>query len=146
MSDFVKNLTDSIAQQALELAELKQTVADLNAKLNPPKPEPVEVDWRKAIPTYTPDQLAAMVAADAKARADAAQARHDAAREGLEPGYWRDNCGLVRDHHGKIALTGEGLEQKLAREAEFDRAARAEDLAWRRAVELPIRHGADDAE
>ena len=52
----------------------------------------------------------------------------------------------MRDGSGKIALTAEGLKQKLAKEAEFEKAAIAEDLAWRRAVGLPIRHGADKAD
>lgn len=45
----------------------------------------------------------AWIAADAKARSDAAQARHDAAREGLKPDTFRDPMGLVRyEQTGRI--------------------------------------------
>ena len=53
MSDFVKNLTDTQAQHAADLAELKQTVAELKHFLAdliapPPAPEPAKVDSRLA--------------------------------------------------------------------------------------------------
>jgi hypothetical protein len=131
------------AAQAAEIAELKLAVAALTDKLNPPPPPPVKVDSRPDVIPETHEEYLARINREAMARREE-EAKELAKRtEGLEDGYWRDSCGLVRDRGGKVALTGEGLKQKLAREAAHDKAARAEDLAWRRAVELPIRHGAD---
>jgi hypothetical protein len=136
MSDFVKNLTDTQAQHATEIAELRAIVAKLELQLNPPQPEPMKVDSRPDPKEWTHEERMAAVAADAEARRAKEKAQHDEARVGLEPGYWRDNCGLIRDSSGKIALTG---EQKRAEAAKFEEEARKADLAWRRSVELPIR-------
>ena len=130
-----------IAQQKADLAELKQFIADLIAPA--PAPEPVKVDSRPEPKEWTHAETQAWVAADAAKRRADEKARHDEARVGLQDGEWRDG-GLIRDRQGKIVLDGAALKQKLAKEAEFEKAARAEDLAWRRKVGIEVRHGAGD--
>ncbi len=61
--------------------------------------------------------------------------------EGLEDGNWRDPCGIIRDRQGKVVPSGRALEQQLAKAAAHDKAARDEDLAWRKSVELTLPFG-----
>lgn len=144
VSEFVKQLTDSIADQAIELAELKQALAALTAKLNPPPLPKPKVDSRPEKVVESHEDYLVRKRQEAIAHQELEKSFMAKRREGLSDGQWRDDCGIIRDRDGKVVPTGRALEQQLAKAAAHDKAARAEDIAWRKAVDLPILHGADD--
>jgi GH24 family phage-related lysozyme (muramidase) len=105
----------------------------------------VKVDSRPDVIPETHEKYLARINREVMARREKEAQELAKRTEGLEDGNWRDPCGIIRDRQGKTVLSGPALEQKLAREAAHDKAARAEDLAYRRAAGIPILHGADDA-
>jgi hypothetical protein len=156
VSEFVKQLTDTIESQKAELAELKQALAALTDKLNPPKPAPVSPHGFGGAPVIDAkdrgrdieDHAAYMerIQRQAIAHREQEAGYMQKRREGLSDGQWRDDCGLIRDREGKIVPSGRALDQQIAKAAAHEKAAKAADLAWRKSVEIPILHGADEAD
>jgi hypothetical protein len=145
--NFTEKLVADVAAQAAEIADLKAAV-ELLAKLSPPpKSEPVKLDdWRQAIPKFTNEELAAMVAADAAKRRAEEKSRYDAAREGLPKGQFRDPCGLVRwEVDQKIVPWPELQAAQAQAKATFGETQRQEHEAWMRSVDLPLRHQEPEA-
>jgi hypothetical protein len=152
--NFTEKLIADVETQAAEIAELKQAIAALTDKLNPPKPAPVSPPGFGGAPVIDAqdrgrdieDHAAYMerIQRQAIAHQELEKSYMAKRKEGLTDGQWRDDCGIIRDREGKVVPSGRALEQQLAKAAAHDKAARDEDLAWRKSVELPIRHGADD--
>ena len=153
MSDFVKQLTDNVESQAAEIAELKQSLAALTDKLNPPKPAPVSPHGFGGAPVIDAkdrgrddeDHQAYLerVHRQAQALRDHQAGEIAKRREGLPDGQERDPCGLIRwIRDGKLVPTGKALEKQIAAAAAHEKAAREADEAWRALVELPNRNAA----
>ena len=144
--NFTEKLIADQAALAAEVAELKQTLAALTAPK--PQPEPVSALGFGGAPVIVRDharddehheETMERIREQAKARREHEAQELAKRTEGLEDGNWRDPCGIIRDRQGKIVPSGKALEKQLAKAAEHEKAAIAEDLAWRKAVKLPIR-------
>ena len=139
MSDFVKQLTNSIESQAAEIAELKQSLAALTDKLNPPKPAPMSPEGFGGGPQKVVETLEDTVSRIHQRAADhqALEASYmEKRREGLSDGEWRDDCGIIRDRKGKAVVR---TARDDAAMAEFNKKAGADHIAWLKSVELPVR-------
>jgi hypothetical protein len=96
-------------------------------------------------PGGTYEQRHAAALAEHKAKQ---QAEHDAAREGLEGGLWRDPTGLVRNVAGELAIAAEINAQRAADVGAIQRAEHRNYLQRIgmpvHSVRLPVRRSSPD--
>lgn len=141
-----------VAEYRAEIAALEARLAELEGKIaatvTPRPKEPEPAPWWSAIPkpaSYTAEEEAARLKAEAEAQERQAKAEYDKARVGLSPdaiakGHWIDFAGFERDREGRRVLN--------RADPHLDRVAQgqaAEHRAWKQANGLAVRGDDDEA-